>query len=367
MAGYRFWQIHRIPLFRAFLATDELEGQTQNGGVSFRGNLQSILNLVPAGPQGPAGPAGADGSCIARVVDLSPEDILNLNTVPIELVPAQGANKCIVAAYGFAWFHYDGSSTYTAPGDALLSIIQGADLDTGYVILSTFPDLGSWAMSQDNGNSWPYAYVSESLLFSNQPLMLQCNRPITTAGGGTGPIFSTTLLTGSFSYAVGDTGYVNDGNMNATYVIDTVNSSIGTATLNAGGSGYSVNDTGVVTGGGATYRVSTVSGGAVVTFVITDGGTGYVTTTGAATTTGGAQPGSGTGFKINFVTGRVLTYHLTSNGDGYTTEPDVNMTKSGDQPGIGQGFVVDVLVITDVSSSVRFVTFYSVVTVPAPV
>jgi hypothetical protein len=78
------------------------------------------------------------------------------------------------------------------------------------------------------------------------------------------------------------------------------------ATVAAGGSGYAVNDTGFISGSGigasARYVITSVSGGAVTAFTVTQGGTDYPE--GSAlpatevTTTGGAQPGSGTGFKV---------------------------------------------------------------------
>lgn len=78
-----------------------------------------------------------------------------------------------------------------------------------------------------------------------------------------------------------------------------------TTTLNAGGSGYAVNDTGTITTGSAdaTYIVTSIgAGGAVTGYTITSGGTHYPPATAVATATGGAQPGVGTGFKVNIVT-----------------------------------------------------------------
>ena len=68
----------------------------------------------------------------------------------------------------------------------------------------------------------------------------------------------------------------------------------------AAGSGYAVNDTGTLDNGtGATYKVDTVSTGAVTAFHMTALGTsGYSVNPLNTTTVGGAQPGSGTGFKV---------------------------------------------------------------------
>jgi hypothetical protein len=67
-----------------------------------------------------------------------------------------------------------------------------------------------------------------------------------------------------------------------------------------GGSGYAVGDTGIILGpnNNATYIINSVSGGAVVTYTITFGGSGYSVSPRNSTTTGGAQPGVGTGFAI---------------------------------------------------------------------
>ncbi len=77
-----------------------------------------------------------------------------------------------------------------------------------------------------------------------------------------------------------------------------------------GGSGYAVNDTGTINPttpalfgaaygtGTATYKVTSVSGGAVTGFSITNGGGGYTYTSGQPTTTTSTS-GGGTGFQVN--------------------------------------------------------------------
>jgi len=80
---------------------------------------------------------------------------------------------------------------------------------------------------------------------------------------------------------------------------------ISTNSLYSGGIGYAVNDTGVIQGGAgtvATYTVTGVSGGAVTTYTVSGAGTGYLPMVGATTATGGAQAGSGTGFRITIST-----------------------------------------------------------------
>src|SRR5579872_1325252 len=75
-----------------------------------------------------------------------------------------------------------------------------------------------------------------------------------------------------------------------------------TMTIASGGSGYVNGDTGTVNGGIylATYSVTSVSGGGVITgLLLGDGGGGYSVGTNVATTRGGAQPGSGSGLTVN--------------------------------------------------------------------
>jgi hypothetical protein len=71
--------------------------------------------------------------------------------------------------------------------------------------------------------------------------------------------------------------------------------SIQTSTLGVGGSGYAVGNTGTIAGGtGGTYTVNTVSSGVVLTYTISNFGTGYT----ATTETTSATSGSGTGLTI---------------------------------------------------------------------
>lgn len=92
------------------------------------------------------------------------------------------------------------------------------------------------------------------------------------------------------------------GNSAATLDSSSTVGAVDLTVKNAGGLLYAANDTGTISGcsGNApTYKVLTVTGGAVTTFSLTYSGTGCSTATGAATATGGAQPGIGTGFTIN--------------------------------------------------------------------
>ncbi len=86
-------------------------------------------------------------------------------------------------------------------------------------------------------------------------------------------------------------------------VTSATNGAISANALSAGGQGYAASDTGVILGANgtqATYTVNTVgAGGAVATYTLNTSGTGYIAAAGVPTATGGAQPGVGTGFRID--------------------------------------------------------------------
>lgn len=81
---------------------------------------------------------------------------------------------------------------------------------------------------------------------------------------GVGAILTSTIAAIGSGYATGDTGTIEAGNFDATYVIDTVD-----------------------------------GGGGVVTFHLDNPGTGYIVDTGVPTLAGGSQPGGGSSFIIN--------------------------------------------------------------------
>lgn len=160
-----------------------------------------------------------------------------------------------------------------------------------------------------------------------------------------------------------------------------VGSPISLSTLNAGGAGYAVGDTGTINGGtvSAQYTVLTVSGGAVVTYQLTDPGSGYAIAAAVATTDGGVQPGVGAGFAINITatsggmgyavgdtgvvlqsgvkvaalytvntvdgSGAVLTYTIAPTGAGYLAGTNLATAVGGAQPGTGAGFTIDVTAV----------------------
>jgi len=69
------------------------------------------------------------------------------------------------------------------------------------------------------------------------------------------------------------------------------------------GSGYAVGDTGTINNGNAdaTYIILAVSGGVPTAIMLTGAGTGYTTALANGTTKGGTQAGSGTGMTVNIL------------------------------------------------------------------
>lgn len=176
---------------------------------------------------------------------------------------------------------------------------------------------------------------------------------------GPGPIASSALSGGGSGYAVGDTGHVNGGINDATYIITSVNAT-------GHGTAYAPGDTGTVnTGNGdATYIINTVDGsGGVTGMHITTPGTNYLTALNVGTSTGGAQPGVGTGLTIDItvasppgpITGFTLStigvvtgYAIGAPGTLYSPGT-AGTTPGGAQPGVGVGFT---LLLTVTSATV---------------
>jgi hypothetical protein len=87
------------------------------------------------------------------------------------------------------------------------------------------------------------------------------------------------------------------------------------STLNTAGNNYAAGDTGTIAGTcvGTTYKILTAPSGHVATYSITAAGSACTVATGVLTALGGAQPGIGTGFKVNITTtGYTLTNNATS-------------------------------------------------------
>ena len=218
---------------------------------------------------------GASGGGVASTLThITAAQILTSHTTPVTVVPAPGANEMLMQI-GETAEYVPGAGSYVVAG-AGIYYTNGASADNpfafvNHVFLGDAPvhdvDIPAYAGMHDAKTA-----------FTNAPLV--------------------------FASSVSDPTSVGP---------------ITAATLQAGGNGYAPNDTGTINTdlytGGATYKVLTVGGGgAVLTFQITAGGDGYSTVDNPlATTVGGAQPGSGSGFTVNVTTVTPTT------GDLYVT------------------------------------------------
>jgi hypothetical protein len=210
--------------------------------------------------------------CIKQVtVTLGAADLAVLDTVPFELVATQGslANALLIDPINFLFVLSLNGATMPVPGGTVgiywtdSSNVQCSDCGDGLAGVFAGPDEMSIRVapyiSALGALQVPATY--DATTQSVTPLVLQATAPFTIPDGG----------------------------------------AIASATLAAGGAGYAVNDTGTInTGDGlATYLITQVAAGVVVTVTITSFGTAYQIAAGVTTTPGGAQPGVGAGFTLD--------------------------------------------------------------------
>ena len=153
--------------------------------------------------------------------------------------------------------------------------------------------LSRWPLLGAPGPAAPVNLTTSSLTSSGAVLAFG-NASTVPAGA---PAVGTNIPTGAVVQAVASTGPI------ATSAISS----------GGGGGGYAPGDTGSVTAGtgDADYVVNSVAGGVVTGYSLTAPGTAYANSQGNATATGGAQPGSGTGLKID-ITGIAVTASLVT-------------------------------------------------------
>lgn len=247
------------------------------------------------GPPGPTGATGATGAAgtgyTTAVVPITAAQAMAFPATPITAVAAPGAGKILVPT-GVTFEVIPGLTAVEAIqfGVGIVGLTNGSGNYT-YGYLSQRVDLWEYgvptfdvaALVNDIGHS--IANVTLRSAMANKALVISANG---VAQSLTGPIVTSTLNAGGAAYVVGDTGTIDGdqgpANTPATYVINTV---------------------AAITG-------------AVLTYTITNNEPGYVVANAVTTTTGGAQPGIGTGFKINITsipaadgTMYVTVYYLT--------------------------------------------------------
>ena len=229
------------------------------------------LPTGPIGPQGPPGipgPPGATGNAaeFSITVDIPSATVYNglydrtlAQPIYLELVPTQGANIITFPVMIAINYHYAAVPYATNAGNFVISwgppiipipvsfyTIANAMLEATEDEVQIFPD--------QIGNVLLTAYGAIGA--ADKPLTLSFDQPIDGAA-----ILTAFVQDAGTGYVIGDTGTIDGGDNNATYVIDTV-------------------------GGG----------GEVLTFTVTFGGTAYVTTGSNPTTT---VTGVGTGLTLN--------------------------------------------------------------------
>jgi hypothetical protein len=194
------------------------------------------------------------GSSFVRSADfaLTAAQLRASTLAPTAIVPSAGADTLLVP-FAFAYAYTFVATIYS--GDAVELVYGTQNLNALFAVLTATEDEVGWVLGAGLGEAGSPAN------YFGQPIRLRASLR--------GVIAASAIGTPGGGYAPGDTGTVDDGAPDATYVIDTV---------------------GV--------------GGGVSGFTLTDAGDGYNLSAGGApsqwtTTPGGAQPGVGAGFEIS--------------------------------------------------------------------
>lgn len=224
------------------------------GGGGSQGPAGPTGATGPQGPTGATGPAGSSGSVELNsvTIDLSASDIGTLNSIPVEIVAAQGPGTFIVPVAASFQFKV-GSSLFSQSG--VLAVGLGAPVMLS--VSAPFNDPESWVVlfaELDDIVSPVGAFYADQNLVDNVALTLSSSAEPTSMGS---------ILTSHIGGGDGGTGYViGDG-------------------ITLGGTDLTQ----------AVLIVDTVGGsGEVLTYHLTDAGDGYVpgfagqdTTTGVGT------------------------------------------------------------------------------------
>lgn len=202
---------------------------------------------------------------------------------------------------GFLIWH---NTTTPSASHLLASFTEAGQLELNGFASAAFPT----SISLDTTAS-PVAGAADSIQFIDLAAAGVVARKDITFSAHTSDWHEIEDASGAIPYKIDKSG--------AIIINPTVVGPIATTSLNTGGTGYAVNDTGTFivsnTGQGATYIITSVSGGVVTGYTVTAPGTSYAVHF-VAGVTGGAQPGVGTGFAIN-----VLTISGTTPPTGITT------------------------------------------------
>lgn len=199
--------------------------------------------------------------------------VLN-DSLPVSM--AAGSSQILVASAGmvyvfdFSTGHIGGTALNQGGNNGVFTSVLNAP-GTGYVAGDTF--------TVDAGNMDATGIVD------------------TTGGGGAVTAYHIT--------SVGTNYALNVGTLTSPSGVQPAAGTGLTIDVTGLGGGYAAGDTGTIQGGTtqATYIVNSVdANGNVLTYTISNGGAGYVVQNNVMTATGGAQPGIGAGFTININT-----------------------------------------------------------------
>ncbi len=297
---FRFFPIHKIPLKRALLATDELEGQTENGGTSFRFDASQVLGATgptgatgatgsvgPTGPSGATGPAGAtgptgatgpsgSGDMLKLEIELTTADIKLLDTVPFELIAPPGLGKLVIPVATIFVGKFN-STPFNSDSPGTLSVNWTDNFLTMYQVLPA-PDilLGLETLVDTGAMNIPYGlglyYITTGNAYA--PLTRTIGMTVHNVAQNQGIIITS------------DTPW-----------IDPTVAPLSGLDVSDGGSGYAVGDTGTVQDGdnNGTYIITSVSGGVITGIAVVDPGSGYTENSDISLISGGSQPGAGSG------------------------------------------------------------------------
>lgn len=203
---------------------------------------------------------------LAQPFSLTAQELKDSALTPATILAAQGAGTLIVPTM-YVFNFQAGLTPFN--GDAIELVYGDQNLNDLFIGLQGSGFVG-WTVGAFNAGT---AEGGTAVDYLGQPIRLRANLR--------GPIVTSIVADGGGGYAIGDTGTVDDGSPNASYIVNTVNS------------------------------------GGVLTFTIADPGDDYTLGSGGAatdwtTTPGGAQPGGGAGFQV-----RVTSVDASgSDGDG---------------------------------------------------
>lgn len=231
-----------------------------------------LIPIVQGGVNKSATPGLLVGLQPPAVVSLTASQINHLSSSPATLIAAPGSGKAIVPIQTIFAYHF-GTIPFGNNGQQINAVFN----DTSSVAW----DFGLFENSVSGVLPYP-TFFTNSIAANFPPLEGQIKTfPYTTIG-------NAPLLLKSYNGDMIGFGKITASNL----------------TSGQGGTGYASGDTGTILGStgntDAAYVVDTVgAGGAVLTYHLSNPGTGYGVSSANATSPGGSQPGIGSGFEID--------------------------------------------------------------------